>query len=131
MDYQINQLYFLTLINKYRTSSILKPSTMRLKFYFEIRSNIQLMEDLQFLRSFKSLSVPISRHKDGHWCLLSRDEYNPLGNKDWFHFHVAIWVQTTACKQQNTGRDAMNKKEFKVNNWMWFFHGLWKLFITK
>ena len=71
MDYQINQLYFLTLINKYRTNSILKPSTMRLKFYCEIRSNIQLMEDLQFLRSFKSLSVPISRHKDGHWCLLS------------------------------------------------------------
>ena len=54
--------------------------------------------------------MPISRHKDGHWCLLSRDEYNPLGNKDWFHFHVAIWVQTTACKQ----RDAMNKKNSKL-----------------
>ena len=40
----------------------------------------------------------------------------------------------TACKQQNTGRDAMNKEEFKVNkqdDWMWFFHGLWKLFIYK
>ena len=27
----------------------------------------------------------------------------------------------TACKQQNTGRDAMNKEEFKVNkqdDWM-------------
>ena len=32
---------------------------------------------------------------------------NPSGTKDWFPFHVA-------CKQQNTGRDATNKEEFKV-----------------
>ena len=43
-------------------------------------------------------------------------------------------IGTDATKQQNTGRDATSKEEFKVikrDNWMWFFYRLWKMFITK